>query len=319
MSILPGAPAPQAFSGLKQSRSGEIFAFARFGGRGCALDVALRGAREPYPCRDDVERLTRDSIHVRVSIGSHAVGSAHFKRFSVLEDRRLIDPMTWSSHMTEVHADYRRRGAGLALYGMMKACGIGVRPSTTTRSEGRALWRRLDPSITHFPSTATEPACDDLDLIARCVLDFTPWRDASQRMRACQSLADIEALGPATRPYLEAVSTVTGWPGRDLGAARVFAQLGDYDNERDAIGPLKLHGMPAWSIWSLRMLAARDPGPARRILQAYRAARSALLELDEPMEARFSDYKIALSEWPDCVDASPPSNLGLRLGGARRG
>lgn len=319
-STLPGAPAPSAFSGLLQARDGEVFAFARFPGRGCWLDVILRGSRERYPHETDLQMLKRDSIHVTVAINGAQVARAHFKRFSVVDDSRLIDPSAWSSYMTEVDGAHRRRGAGLALYGMMKASGFGVRPSTAMLSDGKALWRVLDPSITSFPSITTEPECDDAKLIERCAMQFARWIDVEERVRNCRSLADIQALGPESGPYLEAVERIRGWRWRDWSAPIVFARLGRCYDDRQIFQLLKSEGVPRWSIWSLRLLGRRAPGPARRLLQAYGAARAALEARDRSVSPQFYDYHESHRQWfsrladiathvPEITPASAPSPL----------
>lgn len=304
MSTLPGAPAPFAFSGLKQARDGEVFAFARFAGRDCWLDVVLRGSRERYPNETDLQKLNRDNIHVTVAIDGAKVGRAHFKRFSVLDDSRLIDPLAWSSFNTDVDDPYRRRGAGLALYGMMKACGFGVRPSTAMLAGGKALWRVLDPSVASFPSITMEPACDDAELIARSAGTFARWIDVEERMRQCRSLADIEALGSESLPYLEAVKRIRGWRYGDGGASMIFARLGRCSDDRQIFQLLWSEGLPRWSVWSLRLLGRRDSGPARRLLQAYGAARSALESRERSVAPRFSDYDASHRQWLAGLDVA---------------
>ncbi|WP_156398240.1 hypothetical protein [Caulobacter sp. Root1455] len=299
---MPGAPEPNAFTGLMQARDGTRFAFAEFAGRGERIEVILRGGRSSSYRASDLEKLRSDTVEVEARIGGKKVGSADFKRFSVIEDKRLISPGEWSSDMTEVNESWRRRRVALSLYGMMKACGFRVRPSTAILSAGIELWGVLDPAICEFPLKATEPTCDDPALIAVHAQEFEAWRDGMDRVRDCRSIADITALGAVSAPYLTTIQGGSIWPSRKVEAERFFRQFARYDDVPSVLSELQVQGMPAWAIWSYRLMGRKAPGPVPGIIQACREVVRRARAADAPQLSAFRDYQKARSEWCRRID-----------------
>jgi hypothetical protein len=302
LSLMPGAPKPNSFSGLMQARDGERFAFAEFAGRSERLELVLRGGRSSSYLESDLEKLKADTIKVEARIGGKKVGWADFKRFSVLEDKRLISPAEWSSDMTRVDEAWHRHGVALSLYGMMKACGFRVRPSTAILSAGIALWGVLDPAIVEFPLTATEPTCENPALIAAHAQEFEAWRDGIDRLRDCRSITEIAALGAVSAPYLTAIQGGSIWPSRKVEAERFFRQFARYDDVPSVLSELQVQGMPAWAIWSYRLMGRKAPGPVPGIIQACREVVRRARAADAPQLSAFRDYQKARSEWCRRID-----------------